>query len=322
MFQTVLLEKLKSELSDQTSLNDAVAIALDISYDAAHRRTSLKSKLSLEESVRLAKYYNLSLDKLFETTDKDIIAVEKTKPIQNEGDLKIYFDNSYTSLHPLLNQSNCNILYSAKDIPLFYTLDNNLLSRFKIYVWLKLLDSSLSQKGFESFSLKVTTLNSAKKLGTLYENLNTTEIWDVTTINSTLKQIYFYYQAGHIANNTALTLCAELRDLISKISFKINSKTSKFNLYYNELLLMNNNVLVSTPNTQSLFVPFTILSYYQTSDKITCNQAKDFLNKQLQSSKLLNTSGERERQLFFNKIYTKISALQKLIEASTILDFE
>lgn len=322
MFQTVLLEKLKSELPITTSLNEAVATALDISYDAAHRRTSLKSKLSLDESVTLAKYYNLSLDRLFETTEKDIITVEKTKPIQNEDALKNYFDNSYTSLYPLLNQQNCDILYSAKDIPLFYTLDNNLLSRFKMYVWLKLLDSSLAQKGFESFSLKVSTLTSAKKLGVLYNNLNTTEIWDVTTINSTLKQIHFYYQAGHITHSTALSLCSELKNLIVKISTQINSENTNFNLYYNELLLMNNNVLVSTPNLQSLFVPFTILSYYQTSDKITCRQAEEFLNKQLQSSKLLNTSGEREQQLFFNKLFGKINVLKKLIEASTILDFE
>jgi len=322
MFQIELLRKLKAELPKETSLNEAVTIALDISYDAAHRRTSLKSKLSIDESVTLAKYYNLSLDQLFETTDANIITVKKTKPIHNENELKIYFDNSFTSLHPLLNQKDCNILYSAKDIPLFYTLDNNLLSRFKIYVWLKLLDASMAQKSFESFSLKITTINSAKKLGALYENLNTTEIWDITTVNSTLKQIYFYYQAGHITRDTTLNLCSELKKLIIKISTQVNSENTNFNLYYNELLLMNNNVLVSTPQQQSLFVPFTILSYYQTSDKITCRQAQEFLNKQLQSSKLLNTSGEREKQVFFNKLFSKISALKNLIEASTILDFE
>lgn len=322
MLQKQLLEKLKSELPKDISLNDAIATALDISYDAAHRRSSLKSKFSLDESVTLAKYYNLSIDRLFEVTDKDIIAVEKTKPIHSEAELVTYFNNSYTSLLPLLNQKDCNILYSAKDIPLFYTLGNDLLSRFKMYVWLKLLDASLAQKSFETFSLKVETINAAKQLGALYENLNTTEIWDITTVNSTLKQIYFYFQAGHVSNKTALQLCEELKILISKISGKINAGDQTFQLYYNELLLMNNNVLVTTPQQQSLFVPFTILSYYQTSDKITCQQAEEFLDKQLQSSKLLNKSGEREKQVFFNKIHSKIEALHQLIQAQELLDFE
>ncbi|WP_299111168.1 helix-turn-helix domain-containing protein [uncultured Winogradskyella sp.] len=322
MFQEQLLEKLKTELPHATSLNEAIATALDISYDAAHRRSSGKSKFSLEESVRLAKYYNLSLDRLFENTKDDIIAVEKTKPIHNELELQTYFDNSYNSLKPLLNQNESRILYSAKDIPLFYTLESNLLSRFKMFVWLKLLDPTMVSKGFESFSLKVATLQSAKALGSLYQNLNTTEIWDVTTVNSTLKQIHFYKEAGLISNSTALELCKDLKHLIFIISKKVNPSNEQYLFYYNELLLMNNNVLVSTPLQKSLFVPFTILSYYQTSDKITCLEAEDFLKKQLQSSKLLNTAGEKEKLSFFNKIYAKIDALYQLIEATQVLDFE
>ncbi|MBV7269232.1 hypothetical protein [Winogradskyella luteola] len=322
MFQEQLLEKLKTELPQGTSLNEAVASALDISYDAAHRRTSGKSKFSLKESVILAKYYDLSLDRLFENTKDDIIAVEKTKPIDNEDQLKAYFDNSFQSLQPLLNQSKSRILYSAKDIPLFYTLESNLLSRFKIFVWLKLLDSTMATKGFESFSLKIATLQSAKALGSLYQNLNTTEIWDVTTVNSTLKQIHFYNEAGHIDNSTALQLCKDLKQLVFSISEKVNPSNEQYLFYYNELLLMNNNVLVSTPLQKSLFVPFTILSYYKTSDKITCQEAEAFLKKQLQSSKLLNTAGEKEKLSFFNKIYAKIDALYQLTEASQVLDFE
>ncbi|WP_299519942.1 hypothetical protein [Winogradskyella sp.] len=322
MFQKQLLEKLQSELPTGTSLNEAIATALDISYDAAHRRSSFKSKFSLDEGVVLAKYYNLSLDQLFENTDRHIIAVEKTIPIQSEMELKIYFDDSFLSLQPLLNQKNCHILYSAKDIPLFYTLDNDLLSRFKMYVWLKLLDPSMDTKDFESFSLRVSTLESAKALGNIYKNLNTTEIWDITTVNSTLKQIHFYNQAGHVSNTTALQLCNDLKQLISAIAEQVKPNNRGYHFYYNELLLMNNNVLVSTPNQQSLFVPFTILSYYQSSDKTTCRQAEEFLNKQLQSSKLLNTAGEKEKLTFFNKIYSKIDALHKLIEATQVLDFE
>jgi len=44
-------------------------------------------------------------------------------------------------------------------------------------------------------------------------------------------------------------------------------------MYYNELLLMNNTVMVKTPTVKSLYIPFTILSYYKTSDIYTCSQA-------------------------------------------------
>ncbi len=322
MIHNKFLAQIKNQLPEQTSIIDAIATALDISYDAAHRRTSMKSKFSLEESVTLAKYYNVSLDQLFETIDAHNLSVEKTKTIHNENELKGYFENSANSLRPLLNQKDSQIYYSAKDIPIFYTIGSDILSRFKIYVWLKLLDDSFENKSFTEFAPKVGLLESAKNLGQLYQNLNTTEIWDVTTVNSTLKQIHFYNQAGHVTNKTALELCDALKNLMSMISDKVNSNASNFKLYYNELLLMNNNVFVSTPDQKSLFVPTSVLSYYLTSDRRTCEEAEIYLNKQMKHSKLLNTSGEKEKRTFFNKIKTKIDALKQLILATQILDFE
>lgn len=322
MFQTAFLESLKQELPENTSTIEAVATALNISYDAAHRRVSLKSKLSLDESVSLAKYYNLSLDRLFETTSTEFVTIEKTKHIENEAELQLYFEDSYNSLLPLLKEKDCSILYSAKDLPLFYNLNGDALSKFKYYVWLKLLNPELATKSFENFAPKTTLIEAGKKLGGLYNNLNTEEIWDITSINSTLKQIHFYFQAGQVSTANALYFCDLLKKLIEDIASKLISKNINFKLYYNELHLMNNNVLVNTPNAQMLYVPFTLLSYYKTSDKHTCKEAETFLNKQLKNSKLLNTAGEKERNNFFNKIYSKIEALKQLIEATKLLDFE
>lgn len=322
MFQKVFLKKIEKLLPRNNSLNEVVARALEISYDAAHRRTSLKSKFSLEESVKLARYFNLSLDELFGLTEKQFVSVEKTKEITNEVELQKYFENAYQSLLPLLDKKDCSIYYSAKDIPIFYTLSNNRLSQFKIYVWLKLLDKKFRNKSFEEYYPKLSTIQSAKKLGELYQDLTTIEIWDITTINSTLKQIHFYYKAGQLKIETAIQLCVELKELLNEISIKVVSKKQQFKLYYNELLIMNNNIFISTPKRESLYVPFLMLSYYLTSDKRTCSQAKKFFNKQLKNSKLLNASGEKEQNKFYNKMMGKINALEQLIKAESILDFE
>ena len=322
MFQEQLLHHLQNELPQNSSLIEAVALALEISYDAAHRRVSLKSKFSLDESVLLAKYYNLSIDRLFETTNTNFISVEKTKSIASEEELTIYLEESYTSLIQILNQKDCNIIYSAKDIPLFYTISDDVLSQFKMYVWLKLLDPKFTDRSFEGFIPSLSLTKAGKQLANLYSNLNTTEVWDITTINSTLKQIHYYFKAGQIQTQKALEICTLLKKLITNIALKLNNKEHPFLIYYNELHLMNNHVLVSTPNSQLLYVPFTLLSYYKTTDKLTCNEAKEFLDKQLQESKLLNTVGEKERNVFINKMTKKVDALYQIIEATQVLDFE
>lgn len=322
MFQKVLLQQIKERLPENSSLNEEIARVLNISYDASHRRTSLKSKFSLEESVLLAKHFNISLDSLFGLTHQQFVSVEKTKQISSENELQLYFEKSYNSLKSLLHRKDCELLYSAKDIPIFYTLKDDRLSHFKIYVWLKLLDKSFRNKSFENYVPQLSTLQSAKKLGELYQDLPITEIWDTTTINSTLKQIHFYFEAGQVSAKNAIELCVLLKELLEEISLKVVSKKYSYKLYYNELLLMNNNVLVVTPQKQSLYVPFAMLSYYLTSDEETCKEAKKHFDKQIKHSKLLNTVGEKEQNKFYHKMMQKVDALMRLIQSEQILDFE
>jgi len=322
MIQENFLELVKKQITAKKSLIDEVATALDISYDAAHRRISKKSKLSLEEGVTLAKYFSLSIDQLFSSEDEHVVAVKKTAPVPDMDSLLAYYENSYKSLSPLINNSDVEIIYSAKDLPIFYTSDDNLLSKFKMYVWLKIMDSDLSDVRFTGFNPSLSLLEAAKRLGNIYNDLNAIEIWDITTINSTLKQIHFYFESNSLTSKDALEICDDLQQLITQISRKIVTNKDNFKFYYNELLLMNNRVLVKTPSERSLYVPFTILSYYRTNDVITCNQAEHFLKIQMDGSKLLSTAGEKERNLFFNKMNKKIEALRSLIIAKNVLEFE
>jgi len=250
------------------------------------------------------------------------VAVEKTELINNEQELENYYTDSYNSLKNLVNQKGSSVVYSAKDIPVFYTLNNELLSKFKAYVWLKILDVKFNNISFEEYIPSTSLIAAGKKLGSLSLGLSTEEIWDVTTVNSILKQVHFYFMAHQLTSEDALGITDSIYKLIKQIENKLIINDGSFLMYYNELLLMNNTVMVKTPVVKSLYIPFTILSYYKTSDNYTCDQAEQFLDKQLQNSKLLNSAGEKEQKTFFNKIYSKIKALEQLIRATQQIDFE
>ncbi|WP_298326763.1 hypothetical protein [uncultured Dokdonia sp.] len=81
-------------------------------------------------------------------------------------------------------------------------------------------------------------------------------------------------------------------------------------------------VLINTPYKKAFYVPFTFLSYFQTYDGQTCNQAHAYITEQLQQSKFINTAGEREQHMFLKKIQNKINALEQLISASDTLGFK
>ncbi len=86
--QEELLKSIVRVLPKNTSLNQAIATALGISYDAAHRRTSNKSKFSLDESVQLANAFQISLDSLRAEAQQDMIPVQKTTQIESCEDLE------------------------------------------------------------------------------------------------------------------------------------------------------------------------------------------------------------------------------------------
>ncbi|AYN02762.1 hypothetical protein [Flavobacterium sp. 140616W15] len=69
-YQESFLKAIRSKVSKSISLIDEVASVLEISYDASHRRISEKSKFSIDETIKLADHFNISLDNLFSKKKK------------------------------------------------------------------------------------------------------------------------------------------------------------------------------------------------------------------------------------------------------------
>ncbi|GAA4151155.1 hypothetical protein GCM10022217_04750 [Chryseobacterium ginsenosidimutans] len=308
MHQERLLKELRKKIGDK-SLNDEIANILTISYDAAHRRTSLKAKFSFEEALELAKYYQISLDQ-FLTSDYQILA-QKTSAVTQTEDLQSFFQNNLSVFENLPLSDGITIYYSAKDIPFFYTLSDTLLSRFKIYVWMNLLNAKQVFIPFLQFSPPYFEANT-KELRKKYEEQNVVELWNDMTVSSILQQISFYYDTGLLQKNEAKIILNELKELIGYIEQKTENNP-KFHLYENELMHLSNDIFFHHPK-QSLFaLPTNMFGYILINDAKTCNETLNYFEHQIKNSKSLNTSGNRDRKIFFNKMYQQIENLsQKL----------
>jgi len=317
--QDILLKAIRQRLGKSTSVIEEIAAVLNVSYDAAHRRVSQKSKFSIEETITLCKHYNLSMDLLF--TDSSKVIVEKTAEIRSMADMEAYFRHSADNISSFLNYPNARMYYSAKDIPLFYTIGGTLLSKFKLYVWLNLLAGTQNQDTFENFTINQSLLEHSQKLKAVYENVEVNEVWNDTTINSSLQQVYYFFQSGLLSLANARLLCADIKNVLQSAEDRCCKEGSRFNLYYNELLILNNNVLLSAPEKQSLFVPYTMLGYFITNDVATCTNALDFFKHQVKNSKSLNQSGTRDRKLFFNRGHQKIDFYLQKMENEVELSF-
>ncbi|MBD3583298.1 hypothetical protein HC229_12350 [Flavobacterium sp. D33] len=301
--QEVLLSVIRKKIKSG-SLIDAVAVALGISYDAAHRRVASKSKFSIDEAVTLCRHYKISIDAVL--TGSNSLVVEKTMEIEHAADLAKYFSESAGYIEKFTTLDDVSLFYAAKDIPLFYTISGTLLSKFKLYVWTHLLSADDAHLPFEHFRSPENLQHHAARIKSAYEKASVYEIWNDTTINSTLQQIDYFFESGMLTRSNAVLLYEDVRSILRQVEAKSEAKESKFHLYFHELIILNNNVIFSSGEHKTMFVPYTALGYFITEDEITCQKAHSYFERQMKSAKSLNLSGTRDRKVFFNKAGRKI----------------
>ena len=332
IMQEQFISYLKKKMPEHDSLTDSVATILDINYDAAYRRVTGKTSLSLDEAVQLAKHYKISLNKLFEVGEQNTILASRSPQLKDEQDLEYYFKASKENLLPIARLKSATITYSAKDIPLFYTLKDSYLTRYKIYVWLKLINKDMAKKktSFDDFiqTIPNSLLQSAYSLGETYNYINIVEFWNDNTINGTLQQIMYFFESGLLSKEFALRICDDLIAVIDHVEKQtiqqsiIGSKNkSTYNLYKSDLLTMSNTIMVTTSHQKVFFTPFTVLSYFKIEHQDTCDLMEDFFKRQKMNSKLLVNAGEKDRTLFFYKMYEKVDIIKERINIDKKLTF-
>ncbi|SKC12867.1 hypothetical protein SAMN05421800_14211 [Chryseobacterium balustinum] len=309
MHQETLLKQIRKKIGDK-SLNDEISNILNISYDAAHRRTSMKAKFSFEEAVELAKYYQISLNEMISSENQ--LVVQKTSPVTSTEDLQSFFQNNLSVFDKLPLTEDMTIYYSAKDIPFFYTLSDTMLSRFKIYVWMNLLNAKQVFVPFLQFSPPNFELNT-KELRKKYEEQNVIELWNDTTISSILQQISFYYDTRLLLKNEAQLILTEVTELIEYIEHKTDTH-SKYQIYENELMQLSNDIFFQHPQNSLLALPLNTFGYILINDTKTCNETFNYFEHQIKNSKSLSASGNRDRKIFFNKMYVQVENLKQKLQ--------
>lgn len=322
--QELFIQSLKDKFENPTSFAHEIAEILDIGYDAAYRRINLKTNLTLEESVKLAKHYNISLNKLFEIGNKNSIVTELSSPINDVEGLEQWIKESTKHVIAVKKVKNAQFIYSSKDIPVFHTLTNSLLTRYKMYIWLKDLNIEMTKSKitFDDWvkTIPSSLLKSAFELGEIYHHTNVIELWSDNTVNGSIQQVLYYFEAGLVSKESALQICDDIHDVITLVENKtinqsINGQNNSlsFMLYKCDLQSLSNTIMVITPYGKVFFSPFTVLSYFKVEHKETCDMMHEFLQKLMSNSKLLTTAGERDRTLFFKKVYQKISIAKERI---------
>ncbi|MBL4643782.1 MAG: hypothetical protein JKY44_09350 [Flavobacteriaceae bacterium] len=320
-----LFEIIQGKLPKNISFIDEAADVLDISYDAMYRRLNGKTTLSFTEAIQLAKRFKISINSLY-SLDEDIFVLKRTNENTLQGTTQ-FFEQASNSIKIFAQFKRTELMYAAKDVPVYYLQENSLFTRFKLYVFSQgYKENDLSIK-FKDFNPPISLINAATEYQNSYKNIHITELWNDATINSNLYQIYYFFESKLLDKEEALELCSGLMKTIKIIEKQAieeicdGSENKEYKLYFNQFTTLNNSSLFKTEKIKILLIPYTQLSYIKIDDKKSCEESDLFFERQKQLSKKISGEGEIDRNLFFNSMYEKIDQLKQQIEVKSKITF-
>lgn len=320
--QQLFFNHLKSKLPANISLVDEIASRLNISNDSAYRRIRGEKPISFEELKDLCLHYRISLDS-FIHSGSDSVLFEGKINNGTEDVFEEWLQNVLLQLQYFNRFSRKHVTFLMKDIPPYVHFLIPELARFKVFFWMKSILHYKSLNGVK-YSLHDKTYEKyesiAKKITELYLKIPMTEIWNVESIESTLRQIDFYHDAGSFDDPAlAAMLYDKVQQLINHlesqaehgVKFAIgqepNEQCSEYRVYLNELILGDNTILAELDNNRISFLNYGVLFVVHTRDERFNTAISDNLANIIRKSAMISRSGERERVRFFNQLRERIN---------------
>ncbi len=318
--QSLFLEQVKKRLATNISLADEIAEILNISRDSAYRRIRGETVLSIDEAKILCDRFGVSLDILF-GTPAGIVPFRHLAVNHAPHAFEKWLRTMLESLETLTAYNGeKEIVFTAKDIPVFHYFHYPDLCAFKMFFWMKsVLDYPEFQgKKFERSLISGEYFTLGRKIWQTYNKIPTVELWVDETINVTLKQLEFYHDAGFFKTKEDIAVIFEqysqlLRDICQQATDGYTFEKAPYSLYKNEILIADNTAMFTMGNKKSVYISHNITEVLSTANEDFCQQTEAFIQNLQKRSIHISTTGEKERNRFFNSMAEKVEVVRKKI---------
>jgi hypothetical protein len=316
--QEYLFQRIREMLPSDASLVEVIADKLHISQDSAYRRIRGETQIVLEEAKTLCKEYDISLDQLLSLNKRSVV-FDNVALGATTLNFETYLSGILYELNALEAHQEKSITYITNDLPFFYQFCYQPLFAFRYFFWMKTMvqDPAFAQRKFSMDCLPPATEAIGKKVLSTYNRIPSTEIWNTESINGTLSQIAYYIEAGILAKDDAVKIFEALHKTVEHLQLQAewgckflpgeNHQTKKqnFRLFHNRVGLGDNTILTTRDEVKKLYLNYDALSYMTTTDETFCEMVHQQLQIVTRRSTLISSVSEKQRNIFFNVLYSK-----------------
>lgn len=318
--QDFLFQRIREMVPQHVSLVDTVSEILNVSNDSAYRRIRGETPLILDEAYRLCTHFHLSLDQMLNV--KNSSTLFQTSYINS---INYTFENYLTDLLGQLKYIEGfiqkDIIFLTKDLHIFANMLFEPFFAFRFFFWNKTIMSNAeyATKGFTLDCLTPEIKALAEEMAKTYNRIPSTEIWNTEAVNSIILQIEYYKEMGVFSSSAdikavydsveeTLYHLKEQAELGIKFYPGENPSVKKSNLrfFYNRVVLGDNTILVTTDHIKTVYINYNVLNYMITKDERFCASTFNELETLTRRSTMISETGEKQRNIFFNILITKI----------------
>ena len=318
--QQGIFQVIKANIPPTLSATDEIAKVLDVSVDSVYRRMRGEKSISLDELYKLCSHYKISLDQLMDLQTgtfqfRGNFLNNKTFRYDN------YMNGMIRDLSYMNNFKKKELYHLCKDVPFFNHFLFREIAAFKYFFWMKTLFNFPEFERLRfSFDIYPDELNvMGEKILTLYDQLPTTELWNVENINIAIRQIEFYRESQMFeSDEDVLKLYEAWERVIDHVERQAErgykfaygdpdmKPTSSYRVYFNEVILGDNSFIAVLDDSKMCFTVHTVINYMSTRDVNYCDNVYEYIQGLMKRSTLISKVSEKERSKFFHILRERI----------------
>lgn len=321
VIQDSFLKRVKSAMPANLSMVDELADLFGLSNDSAYRRIRCETPLSISEVAILCEKYKVSFDADIRPYSGKV-SFDYNTLANEESTFKRYLEILLGELKKISSVKDRQIIYAADDVPIFHHFIKEEIACFKIFYWLKSILNVPKYEGqkFDPSLIDPELVRMAKAILEEYNQVPSVELWTEDTLNSTLKQVEYYWESGFFrTKEEALLICDQVGEVIATLqakaerSSKLEGGPENFTFYKSEIMIGNNTILVNIGNNKVAYISHHTFNMMTTTNTSFIEENEAWLKNLMKRSILISGVSEKQRNQFFSLLQGRVAALKNSI---------
>jgi hypothetical protein len=324
--QVLFFQHLKSLLPSHVAMVDEVADLLKISNDSAYRRIRGEKPVSIDELHAIAVKYKISLDQFMHLESDSFIFSGNLTSAENFN-FEDWLGSVLKQMQYMNSFKKKHLYILTKDIPFFELHQLPELGAFKFFFWKKSILHYEEMKGakFSLENIDPIHAGMGRKIIEVYNQISSTEIWNIESINTTIRQIEFYREANIFKSaDDVQHLYNKINELLDHlehqaelgVKFAIGqqplSNAGSYTMLVNEVILGDNTFHAVLDDKKVTYLNHSVINFIMTQDETFTNYMHGALENLMKKSMQISVLAEKQRTRFFNRLRDKIRLSARL----------